>query len=209
MGEKNLMQQMTGVRLFNEDKRILNEKEYLQLKDNIDMKYMSKKENRMVDKEICEIYFGSSFPLEYQPEQFMLAVEKQGKSRRFILKRRNKVGKYESEKAIKITKQEYCDIIQGSVEWMKKSKKVLINEFYCKMKLFQFTISKIIKCYREEIYINCEKILLTINREIKEYDGRNSILNTLSQPKKVLVTVRYNQSHDQECMDKKVLESYL
>lgn len=203
------MQQMTGVRLFHEDKRLLSESEYLHLKENIDVGYRSEEDNQILDKEICEIYFDSSFPLEYQPEQFVIAVEKQGKHRRFSLKRRNKIGKYESEKAIKITKKEYRDILQGSVEWMKESKKILMNEFYCKLKLFQFKISKIMKCYREEIYIKCEKILLTIDREIKEYKGENSIPNALNQPSKVLVTVRCNQLYNNENRKEIALESYI
>ena len=209
MGETNIMQQMTGVRLFNEDKRILNENEYLRLKENIEMRYRNESERQVINKEICEIYFDSSLSMENQPEQFMIAIEKQGKNKKFLLKRRNKVGNYESEKRIKITKKEYRDIIQGSFEWMKESKKVLINEFYCKMKLFQFKISRIMKCYREEIYMKYEQMLVIFNKEIKEYSGGNSVLNTFREPKKILVTVRYHQSYDNQENEKNALESYM
>jgi len=205
MEERNLMQQMTGVRLFNEEKRILNEKEYLRLRQNIEMKY----DGKIVNKEICEIYFDSSLSQGYQQEQFMIAIEKEGKSKKFLLKRKNKVGTYNTEKRINITKKEYKDIIQGSFEWMKESKKVLINEFYCKMKLFQFKISKIMKCYREEIYMKCEHMLLTINKGIKEYGGGNSLLSTVQEPQKIFVTIRHNQSYGNTYNKKREIESYI
>ncbi len=208
MNEKIMMQQMTGVRLFNEEKRLLSEDEYLRFKEHMEENHTGK-EQQVVNKEICEVYFDSSLPLEYQPEQFMLAVEKQGGSKKFLLKRRNKIGSYESEKTIKISKKEYRDILKGSIDWMKESKKTLINEFYCKMKLFQYKVSKILKCYREEIYMKYEQVLLTVNREIKEYNAGNNILNMAYDDKKVLVFVRSNARSSYDASKKVEIEQYI
>lgn len=186
------MQEMTGIRLFQEQEILLDQVEYKSF-----YKKMYER-NAKIDlgivksdtKEVCEIYFDSSYIPEMQPEQFMLAMEQKGKRKSFILKRKNKIGRYESEKSVKISKEQYRKILQGSLDWMKQSGKTLLNEFYFKTKLFHYKISKIIKCCREEIYIKYENILFTIDQNLKAYTTKNVALDMINENKKIYIKVR-------------------
>lgn len=186
------MQEMTGIRLFQEQEILLDEMQYKNFynKINIDESKINTEIVENNKKQICEIYFDSATMEEVQPEQFMLAMEQKGKRKSFILKRKNKIGKYESEKSVKISKEQYRKILQGSLDWMKESSKTLLKEFYFKTKLFQYKISKIIKCYREEIYMKYENLLLIIDENMKEYSAQNIGLDIINENEKVCVKVR-------------------
>ena len=189
---------MTGIRLFEENERILNEKQREDFKENMKINMSQQNDKIMKDKEICDIYFAPSVTEEQRNEQFILSAEKTGKHKIFFLKRKNKVGKFYSEKKVKITKEQYANILKGSVDWMKESQKAFMNEFYCKMKLFQYKISKIIKFHCEEIYLKYENLYITMSNEIKEYGMENCKLAFPYSGKRTLVTVRSNINNRNE-----------
>ncbi|MDD3204868.1 MAG: hypothetical protein PHS74_03885 [Lachnospiraceae bacterium] len=209
MGDMTLMQEMTGVRLFNEEDIVLIDEEIREFKGNLDLEILHNADKKRTKKEVCEIYFDSEVIPDNQTEQFMLSVEQKGKKKSFLLKRKNEVGKYKSEKAVKISHEQYRNILTGSLDWMRESKKILINEFYCKMKLFQYKISKIIKCQREEIYFKCEEILLSISENMKIYYAKNTFLNVNELNKKAYIKIRSSVQRNYICEEPELIRKLI
>ncbi len=211
MKDMTIMQEMTGIRLFQEQEILLDQAEYKSFYKTIN-ESSTKMDSGIVKadtKEVCEIYFDSAYIPEVQPEQFMLTMEQKGKRKSFILKRKNKIGKYESEKSVKISKEQYRKILQGSLDWMKQSGKTLLNEFYFKTKLFHYKISKIIKCYREEIYMKYENLLVTIDQNLKAYTTQKVALDMINENRKVSIKVRSTlgkESKDNNYILKKLID---
>lgn len=206
---ETLLQEMTGLRLFYEEEALLNKNESVQLHENIDMSTKSR-EDKIVKKNIvCDIYFNSELENNLQPEQFMITVEEKGNKKSFILKRKNYVGKYGNETTTKLSKKQYMNILNGSLDWMKDSSKVLLNEFYCKIKLFHYKISKIIKCYREEIYLKCQQLLITIDEDIKPYFNGSGLIETEPYEQKAYVRIRSTQNQLKKNEDGTLLEELL
>ncbi len=192
MKDMTIMQEMTGIRLFQEQEILLDQKNLENLYKKINQNETKVKSGivKADTKQICEIYFDSSYISEIYPEQFMLTMEQKGKRKVFILKRKNKIGGYESEKSVKISKEQYRNILQGCLDWMKQSGKTLLNEFYSKTKIFHYKISKIVKCYREEVYLKYEKLLLTIDQNLRVFTTQNVPVGRINENKKVSIKVR-------------------
>lgn len=204
-----LLQEMTGVRLFHEEEALLNHNECVQLRDNIDSYTTGREERINTKKKVCEIYFNSSLMEESQPEQFLITVEEKGKNKSFILKRKNYIGKYGNETSVKISREQYANIIKGSLDWMKNSSKVLINEFYCKIKLFQYKISRITKCYREEIYLKLQQLQITIDEDIKTFAIGTMLPHQENHMQKSYIRIRSTQIRRGDNENKTLIEELL
>lgn len=204
-----LLQEMTGIRLYHEEEAIINRKECVQLHDRID-EYAGEKEEKAVSKKkVCEIYFNSEIIHEPHPEQFLLAFEEKGKKKSFLLKRKHTVGEYGNESSVKISRKQYTDILTGSLDWMKESGKVLINEFYCKIKLFHYKISKIIKCYREDIYLKYQQLQISIDDNIKSFLIGELPAESHENSRKAYVRIRSTQVRRGNYSNQTLLEELL
>ena len=169
-----LLQEMTGIRLNQEEAIMIDLKQYREVKEGIIIAE-NPKDIIINNKEIHEIYFNSNDISKR--EQFYLMVEKKGNHKSMMLNRKLNLGQYGSESSAKLSRKQYLSILEGKIEWMKESKKTLLNEFYCKIKLFQYRIEKIARYYREEIYLKSKNILVMLDTTIDKVCSDSTILN--------------------------------
>ncbi|MEG1848817.1 MAG: hypothetical protein RRX92_08965 [Lachnospiraceae bacterium] len=158
---ETILQQTTGIKLYQEEEQLMDAKKCELLCDMIDLK--------KTYTHVSEIFFDSPMIEEMtSPEQFMITIEKKGNNQTFTLKRKIKIGKYGSESMVRLSKKQYVAIMKGSIEWMKDSAKVLVNEFYQKIKLFEYKVGKIINCIRQEMYLTKKQMQIIIDTHIQE-----------------------------------------
>ena len=186
-----LLQEMTGIKLYQEERTMIDLKQYKEVKEDI---ILSENVGDVIfnNKEVHEIYFNSNNMST--KEQFYLKVEKNGKHKSMMLNRRLNLGPYGSETSAKLSRKQYLSILEGKIEWMKESKKTLINEFYCKIKLFQYRIEKIARYYREEMYLKAKNILVMFDTVIGKVSNESSILDYNTTDKKILLTIKCNKT---------------
>ena len=80
---ESMLQELTGIKLFQEQGCIINSAQYKKIVEN--MEIMSKSEDLIKsNKEIHEIYFNSNME-ETKQEQFYLKVEKRGRRKSKIM----------------------------------------------------------------------------------------------------------------------------
>lgn len=185
-----LLQEMTGIRLYQEEAIMIDLKQYREVKEGIIIAE-NPRDIIINNKEIHEIYFNSNDISKR--EQFYLKVEKKGNHKSMMLNRKLNLGQYGSESSAKLSRKQYLSILEGKIEWMKESKKTLLNEFYCKIKLFQYRIEKIARYYREEIYLKSKNILVMLDTTIDKVCSDSTILNCKDSNKKILLTVKCNK----------------
>lgn len=185
-----LLQEMTGIKLYQEEAIMIDLKQYREVKEGIIIAE-NPKDIIINNKEIHEIYFNSNDISKR--EQFYLKVEKKGNHKSMMLNRKLNLGQYGSESSAKLSRKQYLSILEGKIEWMKESKKTLLNEFYCKIKLFQYRIEKIARYYREEIYLKSKNILVMLDTTIDKVCSDSTILNCKDSNKKILLTVKCNK----------------
>ncbi|MDD2968520.1 MAG: hypothetical protein PHT21_02990 [Lachnospiraceae bacterium] len=185
-----LLQEMTGIRLYQEEAIMIDLKQYREVKEGIIIAE-NPKDIIINNKEIHEIYFNSNDISKR--EQFYLKVKKKGNHKSMMLNRKLNLGQYGSESSAKLSRKQYLSILEGKIEWMKESKKTLLNEFYCKIKLFQYRIEKIARYYREEIYLKSKNILVMLDTTIDKVCSDSTILNCKDSNKKILLTVKCNK----------------
>lgn len=202
------MHEMTGVRLFKEEEAILNHNQCKQLRENVTSS-IEKRDCVISEKHICEVYFSSSVAEEAQAEQFLITIEQKGKKKTIKLKRKSYYGGYGSETAVKLSIEQYRSILQGSLEWMKESSKILCNEFYCKIKLFQYRISKIVKCCREEIYLKYEQLHITIDENINVFSQGTALTKRAGNLQQARVCIRNRQGRVRSFEERNLISQLL
>ncbi len=204
---ESMLQEMTGIKLFQEQGCIINSAQYKKIIEN--MEIMSASQDLIKsDKEIHEIYFNSNME-ETKQEQFYLKVEKRGGRKKILLGRKLNVGGYGSEVFAKISRKQYLSILEGSIEWMKKSEKILINEFYCKLKLFQYRIEKIVRYYREEFYIKKDKLLIMLDSSLDKLYSDRPVFDPEYREAKVYLTARVSTNKNNKLQERDVLNGLL
>lgn len=174
---ENVLRETTGVKVFQEEERILNVNEYEQLCEEMDtITMIAEDKMKKSQSQVCEVYFDSPIiTKDTQQEKFLITIEKSGNNKVFTLKRRTQLGKFGSEKETRISKRQYCSILRGSIDWMKESSKLLVNEFYHKMKLFEYQVSAVITCVREELFLKEEKMTVIVDKCIHKLFGENTL----------------------------------
>lgn len=205
---ETVIKETTGVRLYQEEEIYLDAFQYGQINDKMDAFAMTLQgERHMSESQICEIYFNS--PLIEEPkEQFLITIEKKGKHKDFILKRRNRSDSYKSEKVTRLSKKQYSAILKGSFEWMKDSSKLLVNEFYHKIKLFQYKIDTVITCFRQQMYLASDQLEVTIDRSIQRLFGEGSEFE-IAEKKPKLAHLRIRCSNIENTNPPRLLEEWL
>lgn len=190
---ETILQETTGVKVYREEEKIMNIEECSELYGKIEEFTRTKKDKHTSKKQVSEIYFSGTEAAYSETEEFLISVEQIGKKKTFTLKRKNYSQNYGSEKKTKITKNQYLSIMQGKMEWMKESGKILLNEFYCKAKIFQYKIGKIVKCIREEIYLGGEELLITVDHRIQKFFYEKMLGEWNGDGQKAYVKVRCSE----------------
>ena len=128
---------------------------------------LSQYENeKIVEKKVCEIYFESNF-IDSSEEQFILSIERTEKNNLFQLKRINHKSIFGCESKVRLTKKEFYSLLKGSFEWMKSSSKLLVNEFYQKMNLYEYQVGKMITFIRKQIERETDGLLVMIDTAVQ------------------------------------------
>ena len=163
---ETLLQEMTGLKIEEENSCSINMSQYDSIKKMLENK-INKSDLINLNMEVHEIYFNETIEGN-NTEQFYLKVEKRKGNKKFKLIRKIQRENHFIKTITKISRKQYLSILEGSIDWMKRSKKALINEFYCKINLFQYKIEKIVKYLYEKFYIKSQKVLILMETDLEK-----------------------------------------
>lgn len=171
---KKFFQLVTGVQLYHELEKDINEQEYIRVHQNINGKDNNyQRDNTYI---IRDLYFEPSIEeigedIFQQPstskynEEFWVSFRYDYHYSKIVLNKKCCVNGMSSDQTVEISKQQCKDILNGKVEWMRNSEEALIVEFYVKMKM-QNLKPGIIREYVRETYHLEENVSVMIDQNI-------------------------------------------
>ncbi|MFQ9510093.1 MAG: VTC domain-containing protein [Lachnospiraceae bacterium] len=171
---KKIFQLVTGVQLYHELEKDINEEEYIRVHQNINGKDNNyQRDNTYI---IRDLYFEPSIEeigedIFQQPstskynEEFWISFRYDYHYSKIVLNKKCCVNGMSSDQTVEISKQQCKDILNGKVEWMRNSEEALIVEFYVKMQM-QNLKPGIIREYVRETYHLEENVSVMIDQNI-------------------------------------------
>ncbi len=113
------------------------------------------------------------------------------------LEKKSKVNGLCKKQAVRITKEQAQEIINGEIEWMEKSKNNLLVELYAKMHYEQLRPKVIVDYIREPFIFPAGNVRITLDRDIRtgllDIDALSPDVITIpAGDVKILLEVKYD-----------------
>ncbi len=162
--------------MYNEENSVINYDEYEMVKENITAKYKKNGcETRIRKVKFVENKYKLSREddIENKPS-FSLCVKMDGENK-YYLEKKSRINDIIYKSYIDLTDEESVKILNYDIEWIKNSKKDLLNEFYLYLTINNLEASTIME-YRRVVFEKPGKFYIVFNEEIRRAVDKNASL---------------------------------
>lgn len=171
---KKFFQLVTGVQLYHELEKDINEQEYIRVHQNLNVKgNKNQRDNTYIIRDLYfeptieesdEDIFKQSPASEYN-EKFWISFLYDYHYSKILLNKNCRVNGMMSDQTVEISKQQCKDLLNGKVEWMRDSEEALLVEFYVKMKMHNLKPGIIHEYVRETYHVE-DNVSVMIDQNI-------------------------------------------
>lgn len=162
---QDLFQEVTGVKLQSEKKEYVTAKEISAL--GTPFLEMPTYHNITREDSVWEFYFVPeelNSNIQGNEEEYLVSITTEKDDSCITLKKRYQMGDLMNEKASRISKSQFKELLLENYEWMKRSGELLLLELYNKFKLWKMKIGILMECARRQAYFASERLLITIDQ---------------------------------------------
>lgn len=162
--------------MFNEENNVINYDEYEMIKEKITEKHKKSGCETVIRKvKFVENKYKLSGEddIENKPS-FSLCMKLDGENK-YYLEKKSRINDIIYKSYINLTKEESINILNYEIEWIKNSKKALLNEFYLYLTINNLEPSTIME-YHRVIFEKPGKFCIVFNEEIRRAVDKSASL---------------------------------
>lgn len=162
--------------MYNEENNVLHYDEYDMIREKIQVKH--KKDGKEIT--VRKVKFVENLYRPYQEDvmenkpSFSLCMSLD-ENVTYYLEKKSRQNGVIYKAFVDLTKEECEEILSNNFEWLKNSKKSLLNEFYLYLTINHLEASTVME-YRRVVYDKPGKFCIVFNEEIKRAVDRNASL---------------------------------
>ena len=163
--ENKIVEQITGIDFIKEYETNIDKYNYGKIKKWLEYQLFKAKKCIQKTEHVCEVHFEPDI-FSNTREMFFISICRLENELTFTLKKRVLLYEDVSERFSKITKEQFCDFVEGNFDNIDSSVDDLVFEFCQKAKIEQLKAVYTFSFEREAYIFKKSNVLLTIDKEL-------------------------------------------